>query len=763
MSATRLFPTDLQPNRWVEFAAEGFADPVTGVIYREDRPAVKGMPLGGLDTGCVDLESTGLLGYVTLFNSLAPRRGPINEPFMCVKVEGRSFVLSAIGMPGVEAAREVHYWGHYPIADVEFELDSPLSVGVRALSPFVPGDAEASMVPGAVFECHLRNESERPLTGSFAMTFPGIEPYEVHYRSFGRRRVQGEFSGAVAQPLRRRPASDRAVPESDNEVSYALGLVGDVAFRWAKHLGWNASAWQDIDRNPPPPPEENESNGMSVAVDFSLEPGAEQVVRFILAWYAPVWHGAGIRTAGGNAFRHMYARHFESVEDVALYLARNHASLLRRVLAWQAVVYAEQALPGWLRDGLINILHLITETSVWAQAGEALGDWCRTEDGLFGLNECPRGCPQIECLPCSFYGNLPLVYFFPEAALSTLRGQKAYQFEDGRPPWVFGGITTGTGFYDVSAPAKGYQTALNGCCYVEMVDKLWRRTGDDALLREFYDSCKRATVFTMTLRPEYGDRQIISMPTGNLDTEWFEAPEPGWRGMATHLGGIRLAHLRIMRRMAEHVGDSEFSEQCRHWFEAGSKALEEQLWAGEYYLNFYEPETDTKSDLVFGYQLDGDWIAKFHGTDAVFPDARARTVLDTVRRCNVALSKTGAVNYAHPDGSPADVGGYGTYSYFPPELSMLAMTYMYHGQRDSGLELARRCWENIICTQRLTWDQPNIIRGDEDTGECAFGNDYYQNMMLWSLPAALAGQDLAGPCEPGGLVDRMLEAGRNGR
>ena len=57
------------------------------------------------------------------------------------------------------------------------------------------------------------------------------------------------------------------------------------------------------------------------------------------------------------------------------------------------------------------------------------------EDGLFGLNECPRGCPQIECLPCSFYGNIPLVYFFPEAALSTLRGYKAYQFADGRPPW----------------------------------------------------------------------------------------------------------------------------------------------------------------------------------------------------------------------------------------------------------------------------------------------------------------------------------------
>ena len=28
--------------------------------------------------------------------------------------------------------------------------------------------------------------------------------------------------------------------------------------------------------------------------------------------------------------------------------------------------------------------------------------------------------------------------------------------------------------------------------------------------------------------------------------------------------------------------------------------------------------------------------------------------------------------------------------------------------------------------------------------------------MLWSTPAALMGQDLAGPLEPGGLVARVL-------
>ncbi len=747
-----LFSQDTPLLEWAEFEAAGYAGPACGVIYPEDRPATCGMPLGGIDTGCIDLGTHGLLGFVTAFNSLSPRRGPLNEPFLGLSLNGRVFLLSGVGTPGAQPASRVRYWGHYPIADIEYTLDCPLSVGLRAWSPFVPGDIEASMVPGAVFEIHLRNQSAEPQAGKLAISFAG---FERHYTTIYRKSVRGPFSGAI---------SGHGTVEKPmvQEASYALGVIGDQDCQLGYHFGWDSHAWGAMGSEAFPVLEkEDDNSGMSITVNFSLAAGEAQTVRFALAWYAPVWYGNGTRAAGGNAYRHMYASRFTNALEVANYLATHHAALLQRIIAWQQVLYAEKTLPRWLRDSLINILHLITETSVWAQAEAPIGEWCRPEDGLFGLNECPRGCPQIECLPCSFYGNLPVVYFFPHLARSTLRGYKAYQYEDGRPAWVFGGVTaTGNGFYEMALPHRGYQQALNGCCAVEMVNKLWLRTGDDELLKEFYDFCKRATIYTMTLRPEYGDKQVISMPSGDVGTEWFEAPEPGWAGMAAHIGAIRLAHLRMAKRMAECVGDESFAAQCQKWFEAGAQAMEEYLWTGSYYLNFFEPVSGKKSDLVFGYQLDGQWIAKFHGLADVVPADRARAVLDTIKRYNVALSRSGAVNYTNPDGSPAPVGGYGTYSYFPPELLMLAMTYMYAGEVDFGLELAGRCWENIVCKQRLAWDQPNIFRGDVDTGERTFGNDYYQNMMLWSLPAAVSGQDLGGPCAPGGLVERIIAAGK---
>jgi hypothetical protein len=86
---------------------------------------------------------------------------------------------------------------------------------------------------------------------------------------------------------------------------------------------------------------------------------------------------------------------------------------------------------------------------------------------------------------------------------------------------------------------------------------------------------------------------------------------------------------------------------------------------------------------------------------------------------------------------------------------MLAMTYMYRGEPEFGLELARRPVAELI-RRGWYWDWPVVI--DAAVGP-RVGCDYYQNLMLWSLPAALGGGDLTGPCGPDGLVDRVLRAG----
>lgn len=169
----RLFPLTLPSREWVQFRAAGFSQPVCGVIYQRGDEVQHGMPLGGVSTGFLDVETNGTFGLSTLFNSGVPVRGPLRSPFLGINVAGRTWVLTLEKMVGTDNARDIHYWGHYPVVDLEYETTAPLNVGLRAWTPFIPGDVFASHTPAAVFEVRLRNPSPASRKGTLAFNFPG--------------------------------------------------------------------------------------------------------------------------------------------------------------------------------------------------------------------------------------------------------------------------------------------------------------------------------------------------------------------------------------------------------------------------------------------------------------------------------------------------------------------------------------------------------------------------------------------------------------
>src|SRR3990172_276077 len=239
LASEQLFPVDLPELTWKEFTAAGFSEQVAGLIHRARRPSCCGVPLGGISTGCLDVQVGGVLGFSTLFQSY-PRKPQLLAPFLANAVGDRTWVLATkqfceggtiqgcwdprfpapralppgetlkwtIALPklvvhsktlsnplaestkwmvtlprltGVEPVRDIHYWGHYPIADIEYDTDAPISVGMRAWAPFIPGDVEDSAIPGAVFEIHLRNRSNSTLDGTLAFNFPGPTQAEAQF------------------------------------------------------------------------------------------------------------------------------------------------------------------------------------------------------------------------------------------------------------------------------------------------------------------------------------------------------------------------------------------------------------------------------------------------------------------------------------------------------------------------------------------------------------------------------------------------------
>ncbi|MXZ24777.1 MAG: hypothetical protein F4Y80_07875 [Caldilineaceae bacterium SB0665_bin_21] len=89
----RFFRHHIPDADWQEFTAGGYGQSVTGVVCRGEPRSICGIPVGGLDTGCLGIESNGMLGAVTIFNDLVVPHGLFNMLFMGYRTDGATHRL----------------------------------------------------------------------------------------------------------------------------------------------------------------------------------------------------------------------------------------------------------------------------------------------------------------------------------------------------------------------------------------------------------------------------------------------------------------------------------------------------------------------------------------------------------------------------------------------------------------------------------------------------------------------------------------------
>jgi uncharacterized protein (DUF608 family) len=213
------------------------------------------------------------------------------------------------------------------------------------------------------------------------------------------------------------------------------------------------------------------------------------------------------------------------------------------------------------------------------------------------------------------------------------------------------------------------------------------------------------------------------------------------------------------------MGDKDYAKELDALLNAGAKAMEEHLWARDHYLLYNEPETGKKLDVVFTPTLDGQCFTYLHGIPGVFPRERVEKTLAAIRRA-CSISKLGIPpTYAGPAGEPwSDRAGYltGQYNYCPFAVVFIAMTYMYEGHKDFGMDILRRVLEIEFVKYGYAWEGIQVNSGSADDSRASYGTDYYMKLNLWAVPAAMDGKNMSAPCKPGGLVNRVILAGREG-
>ncbi|MGH9503724.1 MAG: GH116 family glycosyl hydrolase [Terriglobales bacterium] len=698
-----LFPTHLPRLQWSEFKAKGFDEPVCGVVFRAG-DCSRGMPLGGIGTGCFDLNVDGTLGLCSIFNSFAPPR-ELQSPLLELNLNNRSLplTLADAAKAGDSFCQQIHYWGHYPVADLEYELQAPISIGLRAWTPFLPGDATDSNTPAVFFDVTIRNLSDTKEAGAVACRFPGPSEAEAGSTT---------SSGVI------RPGEYRGTRISwDGGSSIVAALDGDTKVS---------------------PVSAGSERRARVEVEFELAPGEEKETHFVLAWYVPRWAGSP-----AHHFRHAYAGRFAGVEDVLQYALANKSSWMERITRWQSEIYSRRKLPPWLRDQLINVLHTITEDAFWAGDSIPSESWYRPV-GLFGLTESPRTTPHV-CNPSDWYGILPIVFFFPELMQSLLRLYVHFQLPTGEIPL---GVGEGS---DLLHPAHHLFQVMNSCVHIQLIDRLWQRNHDPGILHEFYPSATRALDFLSRW-----DRNDDGLPELDADPipNQFYGDWP-WYGVAVHVSGFWLAALAMMERMAKAANDGPMQQRCLLWKQKAQKTLEEQLWNEDYYLLYRDSQSGKKCDTVLANQLAGQWCTRLHGLPGAFPGERVGKTLDKIQQCCVCGTAHGALNSTRPNGSADHTAARQSDGIFTGECLCLAATLVYEGDEAAGVEIARRLMTAIVLQDGAGWEMPNILDAE---GRVLHGNDFYQMMILWGLPLALDSESIADTCASGGFIARILSA-----
>jgi uncharacterized protein (DUF608 family) len=198
---------------------------------------------------------------------------------------------------------------------------------------------------------------------------------------------------------------------------------------------------------------------------------------------------------------------------------------------------------------------------------------------------------------------------------------------------------------------------------------------------------------------------------------------------------------------------------------AGKEAMQRYLWRGDHYMIYNDPKTGKSLDAFFTPTLNGQYYAHYAGVPLVFPKGNVDAVLAFLRDKVCKLSKVGMPPlYAEPDGSlwKKDKTDFitGEYVYTNHQVIWNAVTFIYEGQRDFGLELLRKNLELSYLVWGYTWDGTNCCSAGGDTGEVNYGWDYWFNWSIWTAPAALLNKDITALSRPGGLVHRILEAGK---
>ncbi len=681
---------------------------------------LSGVPHGGIGNGKIEVLTSGVLNAFTFLNNWGtPLSGTADAPgilghHLGVRVSPisgesapESFLLQTAPLRRIPRVRSIRYTGHFPSAKLQYEHPSlPAEVTLETFSPWIPGDVKNSSLPAVYFRLSARNAGPQPI--SLALFFMGRNlcgDWCVGRRnriSEDRESLSLLFSNPSSARLElkrgqmlwnfRKDGWKLSFMESWNAVSknFKFG-PGDIALT-AWDIFAETGRLPDLRSGGAAAGENREFCG-AVSAQTRLAPGQKKDWLFSLAWQFPGESDGGHR------------RWFSGVSEASGYASRRRDVLEKRTKKFQKAVFS-LPFPEWFNDALLtNLAPFFSATR-------------HLKNGRFAFYEAPAICPLMGTVDVGFYGSIPLSYFFPELEIS-----QHMQFARAQSPEGYVPHDLGRGRLD--CPSSGTTNLEWKDLNPKFVLMAWRDflwSGDAAFLKKIYPAAKKAIVWSLKQ-----DADGNGLPDHEGQDQTFDL----WDMQGTHpyTSGLLLAALLAAQKMASRFRDARFEALCREAFLKGSASFEKELWNGRFY----------GKDYCALSQLNGQWYADLLGLGSIADDRRIRKALHSILISNSRHSRFGLVNSVLPDGRLDVSNDHARNVWAGMNYAFLSLALMRGFPLENLLEHAQRIWNNTVTRQKNPWNQPDTV--DSKSGRYVFGDAYYRNMAIWSIPIAYSKKD----------------------
>ncbi len=601
------------------------------------------------------------------------------------------------------------YYALFPKSGFSYEANEefPAKIAVTQFSPIIPHNYKETSYPVALYKWIVENPGKQPVEVSVMLTWqnmigwePIVQNPRIHPTDFiWDRKSNGNFNRFIQE------GDTRGIVFSRRNMDIRQGnaLAGSMCIA-AQEIpgktevyyhtdfdpqGSGSEVWESFSRDgtlsnstDSRTAEKEDSLAAAIAVKLTLGPQEHLEFPMVVAWDFPYYEfGRGVK------YRKKYTQFFGSEGNNAFDLAAGALAKYQewesQIDSWQKEFTANENLPDWFKQNLLNELYVLAETSIW-DASTNLHTYLESVDylmyGTFDVDAYSswhflKLWPELELNNMKFFAQTidredpaykmytyPLVFpdEVPKDKLhyywSTNKVYGMIPHDIGSPrnrPWVVLNAfdwQNGNAWKDLNPkfPLRGFR------------DFLYTGSKDSDFLRRVF----RTSVIALdTLEKRFGDPESHIPLNEGIPDQTYDT----WKmkGESAYVGILWLAALKTtytMGRILIELGISEVDgnavnkviKRYMSWYERGRQSLQ-KLWneGGGYY------NIDSDTDDIMSDQLFGIWYTKWMGledkeSERIIPPENARRTLETIYQINVldyGKGLMGAVNGRKADGS----------------------------------------------------------------------------------------------------------------